>query len=428
MQARTKTINANAAGATAPARGGERYSDIRTLVELVAAGGCPTEDMRLVRWRNLRRSLDQRWAEIGPSVALTMRNEIAARLGPHGRCVRYDDTSILAFCPPSDRSALHRLDNEFAEAMGSMMAGVLSTPDLVEVLKPVDVGDRGLTFEPARAAPSGATYPKAMDAGKPAPNMVLGDAVVRYYPLWDIREDAVFCYLCEPFWSLGDGRELTEGALPAQFDDPKRVLALDLEILGKASDELDKGLNRYQLAKFLIPVHFRTVADPATAATYARFCNSKMWAVHEFALFEIVQVPDEVTTEQFLQATQQLRPFGAGVMLRVGNGFDRFDALPVEQILSIGIDLRLDDRPDGEIIAAVKEFAARAGKRGLRTHVHGVHRVSPTVIAACAGIDMIGSDCIAQDAADWQPDDAAARPIALLRSLAARARAGRGVR
>jgi len=50
------------------------------------------------------------------------------------------------------------------------------------------------------------------------------------------------------------------------------------------------------------------------------------------------------------------------------------------------------------------------------------------VIAACAGIDLIGSDAIAENHADWQADDVAARPIALLKSLAARAKAGRGAR
>ncbi|HEX9568947.1 MAG TPA: hypothetical protein VF987_04650 [Rhodospirillales bacterium] len=427
MNVRTKTINANGAATTMPAAHGDPDSDVRTLVQLVAAGGCRTENMRLVRWRNLRQFLDQRWAKVGPSVAQTMRKEIAARLGSQGRCVRYDDTSILAFCPPPDESALRRLDDEFADTMGSMLAGVLSTPGLIEVLKPVAAGDQGLAFAAATVSPAGEARPPAADIGKPAPALVLGDAIFRYFPLWDIRDDAVYCYLCEAFWNLGDGQELTEGALPAQFDDPKRILALDLGTLGKATEELDKGLNQYQLAKFLIPVHFRTIADPVTAGTYTRFCNSKMWAVHEFALFEIVKPLDDMTTEQLVKAVEQLQPFGAGVMLRVGIGFDRFDAVPPERILSIGIDLRLDDRPDVEIVAAIKQFAAGAGEHGLRSHVHGVHRVSPTVIAACAGIDLIGSDAIAQDTADWQSDDSAIRPIALLKSLAARGKANRGV-
>jgi len=428
VKARTKTINANGAAATTPAPRGDPESDIRTLVELVAAGGCRTENMRLVRWPNLRQFLGQRWTGIGASVAQTMRKEIAARVGSRGRFVRYDDTSILVFCPPPDESALHRLDNEFADAIGSMLAGVLRTPDLIEVLRPVAAGDQGLAFEPATASPAGEARAPAAGTGKPAPALVLGDSLFRYFPLWDIRDYTIYCFLCEAFWNLGDGQELTEGALPAQFEDPKRILALDLETLSKATEELDRGLNRYQLAKFLIPVHFRTIADRVTAGTYSRFCNSKMWAVHEFALFEIVKPPDDVTTDQLIQAVELLQPFGAGVMLRLGHGFDRFDAVPADRILSIGIDLRIDRRPDAEIAAAIKAFATRAAENGLRSHVYGLHSVSPTVIAACAGIDLIGSDAIAQDAADWQPDDSAARPIALLKSLAARAKAGRGAR
>jgi len=426
-KARTTTIEADRAGETAPAARGDGDSDIRTLVQLVAAGGCPIENMRLVRWRNLRELAGRRWTENGPTVAESVRTAITASLGSSGRCVRYDDSSILVLCPPPGESALGRLDGEFADAIGSMMAGVLSTPDLIEILAPVVVGGQELAFEPVGATSASGARPPAADSRKPAPSLVLGDAMFRFHPLCDIRDDTVFCYLCEAFWNLGDGQERAERTLPAQFDDPRRALALDLETLGKATDELDKGLNRYQLAKFLIPVHFQTVADPATAATYSRFCNSRMWAVHEFALFEIVNSPGDATADQWVRAIEQLQPFGAGVMLRVGHGFDRFEAIPPERALSIGIDLRVDDRPDAEVATTVKKFIAGAAGRGLRTHVHGLHAASPSVLAACAGVDLIGGDAIADDNADWQPDNAAARRTALLRTLAMQAKAGRSV-
>ncbi len=390
-------------------------ADVRALAKIVADGSCRAEHMRLVRWRNLRRLFARRWREIGPSVTATIRAEIGARLGPKGCCVGYDDDSILVLCPPPGDAALGRIDEDFSDAVGARLAGALRAPDVIEVLRPVDAAG-GLTFE-SRA-------PAAAD--KPTGTLVLGDALFRYYPLWDVGDGSVFCYLCEASWNVGDGEGLPEQALAAQFEDPKRLLALDLETLSKASGELDKGLDRYQLAKFLIPVHYRTIADPAAAETYTRFCHKRMWAIHEFALFEIVNPPRAATTAELTAVIERLEPFAAGVMLRVDPGFDRFAAVPADRVLSVGIDLRYDRRSDDELIADIREFAAGARAHGLRGHLHGLHTVGSSVIAGCAGVDFIGSDAIAEGVDDWQPENATGKPAALLKTLAARAKLDRG--
>ena len=256
--------------------------------------------------------------------------------------------------------------------------------------------------------------------------MILGDAEFRHYPLWDVRGNEVFCYLFEAFWDLGDGEALPEEALKEQFRDPKRTLALDLETLAKATEELDRGLDQYQLVKFLIPVHYGTLADPATAETYFKFCNRKIWSVREFAYFEIIKPPPTVSADDLFQAVQQVKPFGAGVLLRVASGFGAFDHVPADDVLSVGMDLRLDARPKNEIIAELETLAAGAGARGLHSHVHGLTEMNLSVAAASAGIDFIGSDAIAEGLDEWAPDETMPKPIDLFKSLLAAAKAGKG--
>jgi len=199
-----------------------------------------------------------------------------------------------------------------------------------------------------------------------------------------------------------------------------------LETLAKATDELERGLDYYQLVKFLIPVHYRTLADAATADTYVRLCNRKIWSVREFAYFEIVNPPPTVSGEKLVQAVQRVKPFGAGVMLRVDRGFAAFDKVPVDDVFSVGMDLRPDGRPENEIIAELETLASGAGARGLHSHVPGLTEMNLSVAAACAGIDFIGSHAIAEELGEWEPDDSMAKPIDLFKNLLTAAKAGKG--
>lgn len=410
-------------------------SDAWSLVRLAVTGGCGLENMRLVRWRELRAFLGKRWATLGLDIAASLRREIESRLAPGSSCVRYDDFSFLVVCSDLSDPLLQSLEDEFVETVGAKLMGVLGTADLIEVWKPVSIENEGFSFErmSAEAGRKRETETSEESAGEPPPasdtaptqTIILGDAEFRHFPLWDVRANEVFCYLVEAFWDLGTGEALPEEALEEQFRDPKRTLALDLETVAKATDELERGLDQYRLAKFLIPVHYRTLADAATTDTYFRFCNRKIWSVREFAYFEIIKPPATVSGEDLVQAAQQIKPFGAGVMLRVDRGFDAFDQVPADDVLSVGMDLRLEDRPENEIIAELETLASEAGARGLHSHVHGLTEMNLSVAAACAGIDFIGSDAIAESLDTWVPNESMPKPIDLFKSLLA-AKAGKG--
>lgn len=423
MSVRTHANGHHADGSSVAGTVADARADVQALAHLAASGGCAMTDMRLVRWRNLRTVFGARWPKVESSVVDTLRREIMARVANESAPVRYDDASFLVVCPGRGAAALHRLDSEFIETIGTLLVGVLKSPDLIEVLTPISVGEAGFEVAPPIPAPGpGTTTAVGEDGGGAGRKLVLGDAAFRYYPIWDIGEDAVFCYLFEAFWDIGTGDAVPVETLTGQFQDPKQLLALDLETLSKAVEELDKRLNQYRLAKVLVPVHYRTLADPATRETYVRFCNGKMWSVHEFALFELTNPPADVTHAELADAVRQIEPFGSGVMLRVAPGFSRFDRVPADRILAIGIDVRPDVRPETEIIADLKTLGVMAGRLGVKSFVHGLHTLSPSVIAACAGIDLIGSDAIAQAVEDWQEDPAANSAARLLKSLLARSK------
>jgi hypothetical protein len=427
VTARPQPTDLRPADASGSAADNESLSDFRALIRLVAAGGCGIDAMRLVRFHARRKVTREHWAAVGADALRLLKKEIRARLGRNDLCVPYDGASFLVLCPGADRSPLRALDGEFAETAGSLLAGAAGAPGLIEVLRPAAAGEHGLTFATADRTGNDVQAQTTSNAGGKARKMILGDATFRCFPLWDVRANDVLCYLWEASWDLGTGAILPEEALAGQFDDPHRVSALDMETLEKSAAELDRRLNQYWLAKFLIPVHFQTLADPGSGDAYLKSCNDRMWSVHEFAFFEIINPPTDEKPDQLADVAKRLAPFGAGMMLRIKAGSDAGRAVPREGFMSVGIDIRIDRRPAAEIAGDIKSLAASAGRRGLKTHVHGIHASPPSVMAACAAVDFVGTDAVADVAGGMQHESSPAHSLELLRKLAgAKARKAAG--
>lgn len=415
-------------------------TEIRTelwrLMRLVMTGGRCLDNLRLVRWDDLRVLHGTRWAAMAARVADTVRGEIEGHLAPGGSCIRYDDSSLMVICADPVEPVFDVLADRVARIIGKKFTCAPVDNDLIQVWKPVSMEDRGFAFErldaPASSRPSMAASEEAAaetevppaSSGRSLATMVLTDAEFRYSPLWDVRENAVFCYLCEASWDANPGAAVPAEALASPHHGLEWTLTLDLETLRKAIEELELWLDQYCLAKLLIPVHYEILADPGTAETYTRFCNGKIWPVREFAYFEIVVPPSQITKEELAVVAQRLKPFGRGIMLRVPMRFRQFDRVPADEILAVGMDRRLDERPENGIIADLKAFATDARSIGLRTYGHGLLPMSLSAAAACGGIDFIGGAAIDIAFDEWEPDDEMIKPLDLLKTLLARAEAG----
>ena len=104
---------------------------------------------------------------------------------------------------------------------------------------------------------------------------ILGDARFFYYPIWSVRENEVFSYLCEVFWNVGADHLLSESELSGQFQDSSQLLALDLETINKAIGQADEIAAQIYLLKVMIPVHFKTLADPENGEAYIKVSTAE---------------------------------------------------------------------------------------------------------------------------------------------------------
>lgn len=247
--------------------------------------------------------------------------------------------------------------------------------------------------------------------------LILGDAQFRYYPLWEVRGNDIFCYLCEPFWDVGTGEPLPEDALQTEFADPKRILALDLETLRKATEQVEEVVAQYGLMTVLIPVHFETLTNTESADAYIQLCDKLIWPVLESVYFEIVSPPIPLSKDGLVRVADRIKPYGRGLLLRVEPSFDRFDQIPADDILSVGMDFRADQRDEGETLSDLKRFASDSGSRGLHSHAHGMKTLTLSLAAVSAGFDFVGSDAISPPLEKWASDEETLRAVDLFKTL-----------
>ena len=407
----------------------ELGTDMWEVLKSAILGNCQLGNMRLICWRSMRELMGKRWADVGHNVETTTRQELEACLASGEACIRYNDLCLLLITVPSPESILNTLGSEIVPAIEAKIAGALSDGQLIEIWKPVTMNDDGFEFEHcplhltdrAQVLPREALKPPEIDpvaASQAKPSMMVPtDAGFKYLPLWDVRSNSIFCYLCQPYWRSADDEFLVESNLPQLFSDARRVLALDIETLSNSIAEAENIVSSDCYARILIPVHYSTLSDQESATRYIEYCNQHIWSVRDYVYFEVIEPQSSLTQEFRLAVAQYLRPFCCGVMLRVMAGFDDFGQIPKEAILSVGIKLEPDQISDVELTSEFDRFASEAGRCQLYTHVHGLQSNSLSVSAICAGIDYVGSGAIASSLEAWAPDDYHIKPIELYKQM-----------
>ncbi len=110
-------------------------SDIWAVLQLMAAGGCPLENMRLIRWQGMRELMGKRWIEVGQNIETALRQELESRLAPGEFCIRYDDFSLLLISDGSSPSTLDNLESDIVPEIDATLAGAMNDGRLLEPLR-----------------------------------------------------------------------------------------------------------------------------------------------------------------------------------------------------------------------------------------------------------------------------------------------------
>jgi len=415
-------------------------SDFWSALRLLVSDASQLERMRLIRWEGLQSLLGENWAQKKAELTKTLREEIEARLPADYQGLRYDDVSLLVVGQDVSDQALRVLVGEVAETVTPSLPDASSPVEPIQIWKPVTVEEGGFSFErvdismetevgaqvveeSAEPVIGGLGQPSDDLSGQDSSEIILPDPEFKFMPIWDVHSNAVFAYRCQPFWSLESGQVLSEGHFADLFADASRVLAVDVETLRKGTRMIEDALDQYGMAQVVIPVHHATLAEPEFASRYRQYRDELIWPYVESVFFEIVRPAAPISRDQLAKSIEDLGSCSSGIFLSVDPEFHRFDELPVDGVLSIGLDVGADEREPEEVTADLERFASGAGSQNLHSHVLGLQNSEITMSVIFAGFDYIGSDALATAVEGEVPEDAGVEMDSLLKmALAAKSK------
>lgn len=330
-------------------------------------------------------------SHVNEDTCTAMENQLHA----NAACLCYDQASILVIEPGvTDEEVISAAENALNVSR-----------EQLHLWRVIEALEDGLQFEPID--PKDYTSEGQDYTSDVLPHdIVLTDAEFSYFPLWNVKEGEVFCYVCENVWDLGDGTCVSEEALETFFAKKRHVLALDREALHKAVVQAQDFLNSYVFTNLLTPVHYSTMTTPELAESYLKSCNECVWPVFDNLYFEITKVPADIDRQELNSAIQALAPYGQGVLVRVDNDFVNFSALSNQTIVSVGLDFHYDMRSDENIQEELANFATAASDINVPCHAHSIGSMENCITAVRAGYSLISSTAVAPplDAANPQED------------------------
>jgi hypothetical protein len=397
--------------------GGEAWP----MARMLAQSGVALDRMLLIRWDRLPPLLGARWAEVEQKVSQLVQALAHKVVGAGAVCMPFERCSVLLVLPEAAGAQGNEKVTAIAAEVRHALFGALHRDELIETWAVRAIDDSALVCDRLAGSAAAATDAPPPAAEPPAAgrhhSMVLGDTDFSFFPLWEVRRNFVFFYVCEPFWTLPDGTIRREEGLPEQFTSARQIVALDIEVLRNVIDVLADVMEHDRMAQMLVPVHYSTLIEPAGASRYAGELRRAAEELAERAFFEIIGIPADVSPERLAEIVAGLRGLCRGVCVRIGFTWPSLQALADARVFAIGLDLRSDNRREAEIIADLEAFAARASALSLSTYAHGIRTTSLGVAATCAGMDFVGTEALAATLEGCALDDYVIRPIDLYKRI-----------
>lgn len=397
--------------------GGDGPGGVWPMVRMLIENGVPTDRMAMIRWDRLPPLLGPRWPEVEGKVGRLVLSLAGKALGAGSACVRFDDRSVLLVLADAGGGARDRKVEAAASLIRRSLFGALRRDEMVEAWTVHGADADGLVCERLDGGSEATAAARPPVAEEKRHSLVLGDTDFSFFPLWEVRRNSVFFYVCEPFWTLPDGGVLREDALAGQFASPRHVVALDVELLRNAAEVAADVMEQDRMAQVLVPVHYSTLVADAAASRYAGEIRKVAYQLQERAYFEVVGVPAEVDRARLGEIVGGLRSLCHGVCVRVDFGWQDLTGLAAARVFAVGLSLRADNRREADIIADLDAFAARAAAASLRSYVHGIRTTSLSVAATCSGFDFIGSEALAATLDGCALDDYLIKPIDLYKRI-----------
>jgi hypothetical protein len=253
---------------------------------------------------------------------------------------------------------------------------------------------------PAAAIAAEGTTASTTD-GTPAP--ALDQVRFLFRPIWDVKRNVVFNFLCVPMTKTVGGRIVAgESAIEGLADRHVR-LDYDLRLVNRVTDEIERVGAEDRRILFTVPVHVDTVSSGAFRTEYLKRWRGLPLSLQRLAVFDLVGGSDGFPQSRLIEILPSLKPVSRAVTLR----------MPMSAVHSLArfahvglyaISTEVPQAREEGMAHEFEKFVIAAEKAHLLTYLHGIRTGSLALAAVGAGFSFIDGPAIGS--AEANPKDA----------------------
>jgi len=168
----------------------------------------------------------------------------------------------------------------------------------------------------------------------------------------------------------------------------------DYIALSKTVQSISGMLSQSTACPILVPVHFSTISQNASALVYRKLLDS-VSPVHRMLLaLEIIAIPAGEPVGEVLEAAAALKPLVKWIDLSLGIGDPRLGEIDSDLIWAVSANLHGARSTDSDVYPSLQRFQSLAARTRLSTIIHGANSIGLAMAAVKAGITYIDGSAV----------------------------------
>jgi hypothetical protein len=378
-------------------------SRLRLLADRDVDGAEPlvAGSLELVGLDDLQRALGEDWPAIADRVRDLAELELQMQLGPADIYRTHSDTQFLVCFATLDQAAAERKAQEIATGIRARLTEHL--PEVAAALS-IDafVGkvDREALKDPTIPVADCllAALRKVRAEAKAVPQRfnqsMLQGAALTFYPAWHPTNRMLAFNRCV-FDLSACGLDIAPFRALADTEQLDRVLTqLDLLRLTRSIEALHKALTNGRTATYLlVPVTYRTVADPRSLKEYTRLLGLMPAPYRKFVVVELSGVPISATPPRLAATARTFRRFVNGVAVELPPNSTFAQQIIALDPWAVAVDLQ-NPTTRQTYSTMLKTVLPAARAAGVSTLAHGANSIALATACAEAGFTYVDGPAI----------------------------------
>lgn len=416
--------------AAATAAGGE--DSFSTRLGLLAGEESRPESLvagslELVGLDDIKEALGERWSAIEASAKEIAETELQRHLDEEDFYRPYGETAFLVCFSELEKPAADKKAQQIGASIKARLAR-----EIPDVANAVTVDHFVASID--RSSLRGGNEPiadrlygtlahmreEARQTTEQFRQSLLRDFQLLFLPTWHTRKEVVVLNRCQLDMASGCTTLAQFQALADPLLLGRTLVDLDLLLLTKSLEALHQMLQTRRGSAIMVPVSYKTIAQPGSQAEYQHLLDLMPEAYRKFVVLEVCEVPVGAT-ERLGELIQQFARYAKGIVIDVG-----FDEAVLSQVLphcpwGISVNLASSSSIDPQTAVRLRRIVSLAAGAPVRTIAQGANSIGLALAAFEAGFSYVNGPAI-------HPTMREPKPMSPLNPLPNSAHSGRVLR